>query len=109
MKRRVALEIHREDHKIDALGRIFLGATERDETLALLRGYLGPQATLRHVELDDAVLRVEADVREFAAKHDDFSAIMLKALADRLAEAFAEHLHQHVGMGEEGDAHRGEY
>jgi cytochrome c-type biogenesis protein CcmH/NrfG len=66
MKRRVALEIHREDHKIDALGRIFLGATERDETLALLRGYLGPQATLRHVELDDAVLRVEADVREFA-------------------------------------------
>jgi cytochrome c-type biogenesis protein CcmH/NrfG len=66
MKRRVALEIHREDHKIDALGRIFLGATERDETLLLLRGYLGPQATLRHVELDDAILRVEADVREFA-------------------------------------------
>lgn len=66
MKRRVALEIHREDHKIDALGRIFLGATDRDETLALLRGYLGPQATLRHVELDDSVLRVEADVREFA-------------------------------------------
>lgn len=66
MKRRVALEIHREDHKIDALGRIFLGATERDETLSLLRGYLGPQATLRHVELDDAVLRIEADVREFA-------------------------------------------
>ena len=66
MKRRVALEIHREDHKIDALGRIFLGATDRDETLSLLRGYLGPQATLRHVELDDAVLRIEADVREFA-------------------------------------------
>jgi len=66
MKRRVALEIHREDHKIDALGRIFLGATERDETLSLIRGYLGPQATLKHVELDDAVLRVECDVREFA-------------------------------------------
>lgn len=66
MKRRVALEIHREDHKIDALGRIFLGATDRDETLSLLRGYLGNQATLKHVELDDAVLRVEADVREFA-------------------------------------------
>jgi cytochrome c-type biogenesis protein CcmH/NrfG len=66
MKRRVALEIHREDHKIDSLGRIFLGATERDETLSLLRNYLGPQATLKHVELDDAVLRVEADVREFA-------------------------------------------
>ena len=33
---------------------------------------------------------------EFEAKHDDYSAIMLKALADRLAEAFAEHLHQRV-------------
>ncbi len=39
---------------------------------------------------------IEAKLAEFAAKHDDFSAIMLKALADRLAEAFAEHLHQRV-------------
>ena len=30
------------------------------------------------------------------AAHDDYSAIMLKALADRLAEAFAERLHQRV-------------
>ncbi|HEX7441268.1 MAG TPA: vitamin B12 dependent-methionine synthase activation domain-containing protein, partial [Caldimonas sp.] len=33
---------------------------------------------------------------EFLADHDDYSAIMLKALADRLAEAFAERLHQRV-------------
>jgi 5-methyltetrahydrofolate--homocysteine methyltransferase len=39
---------------------------------------------------------IEARVAEFEAKHDDFSAILLKALADRLAEAFAEHLHQRV-------------
>ena len=32
----------------------------------------------------------------FEAAHDDYNAIMLKALADRLAEAFAEHLHQRV-------------
>src|SRR5438034_1465764 len=31
---------------------------------------------------------------EFKAAHDDYSAIMLKALADRLAEAFAEYAHQ---------------
>jgi 5-methyltetrahydrofolate--homocysteine methyltransferase len=31
--------------------------------------------------------------REFEAEHDDYSAIMVKALADRLAEAFAEMLH----------------
>lgn len=33
---------------------------------------------------------------QFEAEHDDYSSIMLKALADRLAEAFAEHLHRMV-------------
>jgi 5-methyltetrahydrofolate--homocysteine methyltransferase len=33
---------------------------------------------------------------EFEAAHDDYNAILLKALADRLAEAFAERLHQIV-------------
>jgi 5-methyltetrahydrofolate--homocysteine methyltransferase len=31
---------------------------------------------------------------QFAAEHDDYQAIMVKALADRLAEAFAEYLHE---------------
>ncbi len=35
----------------------------------------------------------DALVREFEADHDDYQAIMTKALADRLAEAFAEKLH----------------
>ena len=43
-----------------------------------------------------AGIGIDAKVREFEAKHDDYGAIMLKALADRLAEAFAEHLHQRV-------------
>ena len=36
-----------------------------------------------------------ADVlaKKFEAEHDDYSAIIVKALADRLAEAFAEYLH----------------
>ncbi len=33
---------------------------------------------------------------EFAAAHDDYNSIMVKALADRLAEALAEYLHQQV-------------
>ena len=36
----------------------------------------------------------DALVREFEADHDDYNAIMTKALADRLAEAFAEKLHE---------------
>ncbi|NRT58131.1 methionine synthase [Sphaerotilus uruguayifluvii] len=43
-----------------------------------------------------AGLNVEKKEAQFIAQHDDYSAIMLKALADRLAEAFAERLHQRV-------------
>jgi 5-methyltetrahydrofolate--homocysteine methyltransferase len=39
---------------------------------------------------------VDRKEQQFLADHDDYSAIMLKALADRLAEAFAERLHQRV-------------
>jgi 5-methyltetrahydrofolate--homocysteine methyltransferase len=35
-------------------------------------------------------------VRSFEAAHDDYSAIMVKALADRLAEALAERMHERV-------------
>jgi 5-methyltetrahydrofolate--homocysteine methyltransferase len=43
-----------------------------------------------------AGIGIEKKLAEFAARHDDYDAILLKALADRLAEAFAEHLHQRV-------------
>ncbi|MDB4490968.1 methionine synthase [Luminiphilus sp.] len=39
---------------------------------------------------------VDERVKAFEAAHDDYNAIMLKSLADRLAEAFAEHLHKRV-------------
>ena len=38
----------------------------------------------------------EALVKHYEAQHDDYSAIMVKVLADRLAEAFAEFLHEKV-------------
>ena len=39
---------------------------------------------------------MEERIRQFEKDHDDYSAITLKALADRLAEAFAERLHHRV-------------
>ena len=39
---------------------------------------------------------IEEHIKRFEADHDDYSAILLKVLADRLAESFAEHLHQRV-------------
>ncbi len=39
---------------------------------------------------------IEKKISKFESDHDDYNAILLKALADRLAEAFAERLHQRV-------------
>ncbi|MEB0030179.1 methionine synthase [Undibacterium sp. RTI2.1] len=43
-----------------------------------------------------AGLGIEKYEKRFEDAHDDYSSIMLKSLADRLAEAFAEHLHERV-------------
>jgi 5-methyltetrahydrofolate--homocysteine methyltransferase len=48
--------------------------------------YLGLFAVTAGLGADELVRRFERD-------HDDYNAIMVKALADRLAEAFAEYLH----------------
>ena len=51
--------------------------------------YVGAFAVTAGIGIDEHVTR-------FEAANDDYSAIILKALADRLAEAFAERLHQRV-------------
>ncbi len=51
--------------------------------------YIGGFAVSTGFGIDEKVAAFERD-------HDDYSAIMLKALADRLAEAFAEHMHERV-------------
>jgi 5-methyltetrahydrofolate--homocysteine methyltransferase len=43
-----------------------------------------------------AGIGIEPHIARFEKAHDDYSSIMLKALADRLAEACAEHFHERV-------------
>ncbi|MCR9287171.1 MAG: methionine synthase [Bacteroidetes bacterium] len=43
-----------------------------------------------------AGIGIEPHIKKFEEDHDDYNAIMLKALADRLAEAFAERMHERV-------------
>ncbi len=45
-----------------------------------------------------AGIGIEKKIKEFEADHDDYSAIMLKSLADRLAEAFTELLHEEIRL-----------
>lgn len=54
-----------------------------------IKDYIGVFAVTAGIGIDEHVERFEAD-------HDDYKAIMLKALADRFAEAFAETLHEIV-------------
>ncbi len=49
-----------------------------------------------------AGIGIEAKLAEFAAQHDDYHAIMLKSLADRLAEAATEWLHERVRIDDWG-------
>lgn len=51
--------------------------------------YIGAFCVTAGINCDEAVAQFEADM-------DDYNSILLKTLADRLAEAFAEHLHERV-------------
>jgi 5-methyltetrahydrofolate--homocysteine methyltransferase len=53
------------------------------------KDYIGGFAVTAGIGIDEHVARFEAD-------HDDYNAILIKALADRLAEAFAERMHERV-------------
>ncbi|MDH5396079.1 MAG: methionine synthase, partial [Gammaproteobacteria bacterium] len=64
------------------------------------KDYIGAFVVTAGIGIDEHVARFEKE-------HDDYRSIMLKALADRLAEAFAEHMHdrmRHVNWGYEGNA-----
>ncbi len=78
--------------------------TEKQEIDGVMRpsrclsDFVGPEGVPDYAGMFAVTAGIGADKRAeaFEAAHDDYSAIMLKALADRLAEAFAECLHQRV-------------
>ncbi|TNE76890.1 MAG: methionine synthase, partial [Gammaproteobacteria bacterium] len=99
------IEIYADDSRgqvLDTLHQIRqqtrkLGAG--DELLSLA-DYIAPKESgvADYIGAFAVTAGIGADVLagEYEAKGDDYSSIMVKALADRLAEAFAEHLHQRV-------------
>ncbi len=63
-----------------------------------LADFIAPNGTADYIGLFavTAGLGMEKHLEKFETAHDDYSAIMFKSLADRLAEAFAEYLHHRV-------------
>ncbi len=65
-----------------------------------LADFIAPKDSQQHDYIGAFVvtagLGIEHYISDFDAKQDDYNSIMIKALADRLAEAFAEYLHEVV-------------
>ena len=98
------IEIYRNESRSE-LAMVWHGHRQQTEKATdrnnlALADYIAPKHT--HVRDWIGVFAVttglgcEERARAFEAAHDDYSAIMLKAIADRLAEAFAERLHERV-------------
>jgi 5-methyltetrahydrofolate--homocysteine methyltransferase len=74
-----------------------------------LADYIAPQSNSKSADyLGGFAVSIHGTdelAKRFAAEHDDYSAILAKALADRLAEAFAEYLHKQarIAWGFGGD------
>ncbi len=74
--------------------------TNNDTTQLCMSDFIAP----KHTGIQDYIgafavttgLGIEKWIKDFETQNDDYSAIMLKSLADRLAEAFAELMHQKV-------------
>ncbi|MCY4358449.1 MAG: methionine synthase [Gammaproteobacteria bacterium] len=94
---------------------MFNGSKQPLETLYFLRQQMEKQTSLSHLCLADFIADESAAVQDYIGgfvvtagigvdtlvaryekDHNDYAALMVKALADRLAEAFAEHMHQRV-------------
>ncbi|MFL6583651.1 MAG: methionine synthase [Chthoniobacterales bacterium] len=68
-----------------------------DQRNLCLADYVAPKSAGKRDHIGGFAVTIHgADelAKQFAAEHDDYSAIIAKALADRLAEAFAEYLHE---------------
>jgi len=93
-----APESNKEIHRIESL-RQQLKKTEKAELLAL-SDFVASKAsgTVDYVGAFAVTsgLGIEKYIEQFEQDHDDYNSILLKALADRLAEAFAEYLHERV-------------
>ena len=98
------VELYTDDSRTQVLERLHFLRAQRDlpegKAHAALADYVAPRTSQCHDYLGafavTAGVGIEAPLERFQAQHDDYSAILLKALADRLAEAFAERLHERV-------------
>jgi 5-methyltetrahydrofolate--homocysteine methyltransferase len=98
------IELYASEQRDEVLERLYFLRQQKDlppgKPHAALADFVAPRASGVHDYLGafavTAGIGLPAQLARFELEHDDYSSIMLKALADRLAEAFAECLHERV-------------
>jgi 5-methyltetrahydrofolate--homocysteine methyltransferase len=98
------VEIYSDESRTRVLERLHFLRQQKDLPEGKPHGALSDFVAPRSSGLHDYIgafavtagIGIEAHLQRFEAAHDDYSSIMLKVLADRLAEAFAERLHERV-------------
>jgi 5-methyltetrahydrofolate--homocysteine methyltransferase len=83
------------DHELTRFAMLRQQQEKKDGPYKSLADYVGRKDYIGAFAVT-AGLGVDALVADYERKNDSYSAIIAKALADRMAEAFAEHLHQRV-------------
>jgi 5-methyltetrahydrofolate--homocysteine methyltransferase len=98
------VELYADESRATALGRFhFLrqqSAKEKAEAHRSLSDFIAPKETGLRDHIGGFAVTSGIGLKEicdrYRAQHDDYNAIMVEAIADRLAEAFAECLHKRV-------------
>jgi len=98
------IEIYSDDSRAQVIARVHFLRQQKDlpegKPHSALSDFVAPKSSGVHDYFGafavSAGQGIEEPLRRFEAAHDDYSAILLKVLADRLAEAFAERLHERV-------------
>jgi 5-methyltetrahydrofolate--homocysteine methyltransferase len=96
------IEVYKDENRLDVVTTFHMLRQQMDKPAGqfnhCLADFIAPRSSGRVDYLGAFAVTAGhgADelARQFEADHDDYNAIMTKALADRLAEAFAEHLHE---------------
>jgi 5-methyltetrahydrofolate--homocysteine methyltransferase len=95
------IEVYENGNKITQLHQLRQQGKKAKEAVNIsLADFIAPKETGKIDYIGGFVVTtghgIEEHIARFEADHDDYNSIMIKALADRLAEAFAELMHQKV-------------
>ena len=98
------VELYTDDGRGDVLTKVHFLRQQMVKAKGRANNCLADFVAPKHTGVSDHIggfavtagIGIEVKSAEFQAAHDDYSDILLKALADRLAEAFAERMHERV-------------